>query len=281
MSQLSLDFPTLQHVVCYSGGHSSALTAISVVKRYGRDNVILVNHDINPRVEDADIKRFKREVADWLGIPVTFVNYKDADADQFDICVKHKGFKARNGNELCTSRLKTQPFMDWLLRTFPQKNCVIYYGFDANETVRIQRRSGILGADGYRTDFPLALWPTRVVRSTREIGIEPPNTYGVFKHANCIGCLKAGWQHWYVVYCTRPDIWEKAKWAEDEIGHAIHFDKKLGPVYLEDMEPRFSAMKTAAVAYTEHVPQQRFWADAKKLIPVEFLEDSKPCECVF
>ena len=44
--------------------------------------------------------------------------------------------------ELCTSRLKTEPFMQWLNKEFPDKNCIIYYGFDANEKVRIQRRSG-------------------------------------------------------------------------------------------------------------------------------------------
>jgi hypothetical protein len=39
-----------RHVVCFSGGHSSALVAIEVVRRYGRNGVVLLNHDINPRV---------------------------------------------------------------------------------------------------------------------------------------------------------------------------------------------------------------------------------------
>ena len=33
------------HVVCFSGGHSSALVAIEVVRRYGRGDVVLLNHD--------------------------------------------------------------------------------------------------------------------------------------------------------------------------------------------------------------------------------------------
>ena len=56
----------MKYVVCYSGGHSSAIAAIETARRYGAENVILLNHDINPKVEDADIKRFKKEVADYF-----------------------------------------------------------------------------------------------------------------------------------------------------------------------------------------------------------------------
>ena len=47
--------------MCFSGGHSSALVAIEVVRRYGNRDVVLLNHDIHARTEDADVKRFKRE----------------------------------------------------------------------------------------------------------------------------------------------------------------------------------------------------------------------------
>lgn len=56
-----------KYVVCYSGGHSSALVAIEAVRKVGKENVILLNHDISIEVEDRDIKRFKQEVADYLG----------------------------------------------------------------------------------------------------------------------------------------------------------------------------------------------------------------------
>ena len=266
------------HVVCYSGGHSSALVAIEVVRRLGPENVILVNHDMHFLVEDATIKRFKREVAEHLGLPVTYVNYKDAQLDQFDVCVEAKAFKVDNGSELCTNRLKTRPFMQWLEATFPEKDLICYYGFDANESDRIQRRSGIMGVQGYRTEYPLVMWP-RTILATEEIGVARPLTYGVFKHGNCTGCLKAGWQHWYIVYCTRPDIWLKAKWAEVEIGYAIHHDD-TGPVYLEDMEGKFEEMRRAGVPATELIPYQRFWADARKYIKIASEPSLLPCECV-
>lgn len=266
-----------KHIVCYSGGHSSALVAIETVRKFGRGGVVLVNHDMHVSVEDADVKRFKREVAEHLGLPITFVNYKNASMDQFDVSVEAKAFKVDSGSELCTSRLKTQPFMAWLKREFSQDSSIIYYGFDANEPARIQRRSGIMGAQGWKTAYPLAMGE-RTIHSTEEIGIARPLTYSQFKHGNCIGCLKAGWQHWYIVYCTRPDIWLKGKWAEEEIGYAIHHDD-TGPVYLEDMEAKFAIMKCAGVPQTEHIPHQKFWAMARKHIKIAVAPSLLPCEC--
>lgn len=272
----------MKHVVCYSGGHSSALVAIEVVRRYGKDSVVLLNHDISAWVEAEDVKRFKQEVADYLGLPITYANIKGLSLkdlpDQFDVVMQAKAFKVGSGSELCTSRLKTEPFMQWLNTNDPGKQFIIYYGFDANEKVRIQRRSGVMGSLGWKTDYPLALWNDRTLFDTNEIGILPPNTYANFKHGNCIGCLKAGKQHWYIVYCTRPDVFEKAKLAEDEIGYSI-----INGEYLEEMEEMFEKMKKANIPATEHIKHQTFWAQAKKIIKIENLtqDDVKPCECVF
>ena len=189
--QPRLVFPTHRHVVCFSGGHSSALVAIEVVRRYGAADVVLLNHDIHPRAEDRDVKRFKVDVAAHLGLPITYASHP---------------------------------------------RC--------------------------------------------EVGIEPPLTYGQWKHANCVGCLKAGWQHWYVVFCTRPDMWERGKAAEDDIGYTIHADGSLA-----DREPMFAAMRAAGIVATEHTPSGEFWSSARKAVralPVLAEErDARPCECVF
>ncbi len=270
----------MKHICCYSGGHSSGLVAIEVARRFGPENVVLVNHDIHFSVEHQDIKRFKQEVADYIGVPVTYANHKGAQFDQFDVCVQAKAFKVGDGSELCTNRLKTRPFMEWLTASFPSKDCTLYYGFDdtARERVRMQRRSSILAAHGYRSDFPLILWPDRTIQATEEVGIARPQTYSVFQHGNCVGCLKAGWQHWYIVYCTREDVWLKAKWAEDQIGYAIHHDES-GPAYLEDMESRFAEMKAAGVPATERTQPQTWWAAARKTVKIHQQKESLPCDC--
>lgn len=269
----------MKHIVCYSGGHSSALVAIEVVRRFGKEDTILLNHDINPNTEEADIKRFKNAVADYLGVPITYANHPQWDTkDQFDVVVDAKAFKVGNGTALCTHRLKTQPFEKYLKEYHPEKDVVIYYGFDKNEGSRIQRRSQILGVQGFKSDYPLALWEDRTIYSTKEIGIDPPNTYGKFRHANCTGCLKAGKQHWYLIYLYRPDLWEKAKAAEEEIGYSI-----LAEGEMQSLEPLFKQMKELGIETTEHEDPRTFFARVRKATKLQITQgyDLKPCECVF
>jgi hypothetical protein len=278
LTQIELEFRNIKHIVCYSGGHSSALVALNVAKRYGTADLILLNHDINSFVEHQDIKRFKQEVADYLQVPITYANHPKWDTmDQFDVSVNTKSFKGATGMAICTSLLKTKPFNDYLKANFPNKDCVIYYGFDKNEMHRVQRRASILGEQGYKSDYPLALWKELPVTKTADIGIKPPLAYTQFKHANCTGCLKAGKQHWYIVYCIRPDIFEKAKAAEDEIGYSI-----MKNDYLEELEPMFAKMKELGIEATEHEDARTFFARVKKQIASYEDEDvAKPCECTF
>lgn len=253
-----------KYVVCYSGGHSSALCAIETQRKHGSQNVILLNHNISSHVEHQDIKRFKDEVSNYLNIPITYANHKTWEqSTPIKVSLKSKAFKGVSGYSICTHRLKTEPFKRWMKQNDPNKQYVYIYGFDKtkSELKRANRRSQIMGIDGYKTEFPLINWE-RTIYSTEEINIKPPMSYEMFKHANCLGCLKAGWAHWYAVYCLRPDIWQEAKNAEDEIGYSIH----KGKIFLEDKEELFKQMKDVGVVPTEHVSPSKFWNDAKKKV---------------
>ena len=172
------------HIICYSGGEASALAAIEVSRKHGTRSLILLNHDIIDTSEDADVKRFKNEIAGFIGVPVTYANMPGWERkDQFDVVVEAGAFKVGNGTALCTNRMKTEPFNQWLKANQIDQTSTIYYGFDFSEKARIQRRIGILGALGYRTAYPLT-WE-RTIKTTSEIGVLPPVTYGVFRHANC------------------------------------------------------------------------------------------------
>lgn len=255
------------YVICYSGGHSSALCAIEAVRKHGKENVILLNHDIHPDIEDVDIKRFKNEVADYLELPITYANHPQWDTmTPIDVCLKEKAWKIGKGRILCTSRLKTRPFDRWRESNDPDKLFTYIYGFDnsKSEVLRAQRRSQLMGLEGYKTEYPLISWE-RTIYSVEEVGIRKPMLYNRFKHANCSGCLKAGFQHWYIVYCERPDLWEKAKQAEEEIGYAL-FKIPSGPIYLEEKEELFSKMKKAGVEPTEHINRTAFWTSAKRAV---------------
>lgn len=161
----------MKYIVCYSGGHSSALVAIEAVRKCGKENVILLNHNISEEVEHNDIKRFKNEVADYLGIEITYANMEGWETKTpLRICKELGGFKFFNSPVLCTYHLKTKPFEKYLKENWADKKdeVTILYGFDANEKARIQRRATILGQQGYKTDYPLAFWE-RTIESTEEI----------------------------------------------------------------------------------------------------------------
>lgn len=255
----------MKYVICYSGGQSSSECALSVAAKYGAENVILLNHDINPNIEKSCTKKLKKDVADYLGLEITYANHKDWEtATPVSVCVDAGAWKVGSGQILCTNRLKTEPFLRWMKENDPNKENVYVYGFDKNEPSRVNRRSQIMGSMGYKTLFPM-LWDESEIVKLDDIGIDPGKIYETFNHSNCMGCLKAGWQHWYIVYCLRLDIWNEAKEGEDNIGYAIHKDKD-GPVYLEDKEEMFAKMKAAGVIPTEKIPFQRFWADAKKKV---------------
>lgn len=269
-----------KYIVCYSGGHSSAIVAVEAARKYGPENIILLNHDICERVEDPDIKRFKNEVADFLGIPITYANMQGWESmDQFDIALKSR-FLGHGvpGGAICTNRLKTEPFKKYLDENFPasreqpNNEAVILYGFDPKEINRMRRRAAIMRDMGYFVDFPL-MWENRTIHDIEEIGIRRPATYAIYNHANCKGCLKAGAMHWYVVYCTEPEIFEKAKATERVLGRTIIKEKPLAVLEVEKFEP----MKRIGITPQESGTPQRFWSEAKKML--KDYETNMPCEC--
>lgn len=166
----------MKHIICYSGGVQSALVAIMVTEKFGKKNVVLLNHEV--RAEPDDVGRFEREVALFLGIEITYANGdqdKYPDLTPLDVALYENAWSIKTGlgeQVLCTNRLKTAPFMEWL-ETFYKEGDIIYYGFSKKEMRRVQRRSFILGKDGYKTDFPLALWEEPLPESFLEkIGIK-------------------------------------------------------------------------------------------------------------
>lgn len=256
----------MKHIICYSGGHESALVAIEVARRYGIENMILLNHDITLDAEDQDIKQYKQDIANYLGLNITPCNAsgKFEHLDPIKACMDVKAFKVGKGTELCCSKIKTEPFHKWLKQNFSDKNCIIYYGFLETEPQRISLRHSILHDNmGYNVEYPL-IWYHRTIYNTAEIDIPKPKHYKRFIHGNCMGCLKAGWQHWYCVYCLRPDRWKLGKKAEKVIGYSI-LRRGGKPCFLKEREAEFAKLKAWGLPATEHIPFQKFWAMARKL----------------
>ena len=64
----------IKHIICYSNGAESASVAVAVVRKYGKENCILLNHGINTDREPKDITAFGLQVAEKLGMKITYAN---------------------------------------------------------------------------------------------------------------------------------------------------------------------------------------------------------------
>lgn len=265
----------MKHIVCYSGGHSSALVAIEVVRKFGKENVILLNHNISSKVEHQDIKRFKQEVANYLGIKITNADHENYEEyTPLRIARELKGFQFSPGKALCTYNLKTKPFYDWLGKNCKDKqNYTIYYGFDSDEENRIENKVIKMRSMGYAVDFPLAYWK-RTIENIEEVGINRPITYRIFKHCNCFPCLKAGKQHYFMLFCLRRDVFNEAIETEEYIGHSI-----IKGTYLKDLIPLYEEMITKGICPNDRENSATFWARVNNTLPeqMSFL----PCDCAF
>lgn len=116
-----------------------------------------------------------------------------------------------------------------------------------------------MSAQGYNSIYPLEDRKSLWVKDVRELGIWLPESYAAAKHANCMGCLKAGRQHWYMVYCLRPDVYWEAVETEGYVGHSI-----LRGVFLKDLEPLFYCMRQIGIEPQDNVCSTLFWAEARK-----------------
>jgi hypothetical protein len=256
----------MKYVVCYSGGHSSALAAVETVVRHGRRNTILLNHDISNKVEDEDVRRFKNEVADYLGLPVVYANRENFQTDTpLSLCRQMKMIRFGAGSSICTYYLKTEPFHKWLSELYPvrkgeiSREITLVYGFDPSESHRVERRRRHLLHRGYQSEYPLVDLSSRHLKDIREIGIELPSTYRMAKHANCKGCLKAGKQHWYMVYCLWPEIFWEAVETEKLVGYSI-----ISGQFLSELEPLFYCMKDAGIMPLDNECSALFWARVRR-----------------
>jgi predicted adenine nucleotide alpha hydrolase (AANH) superfamily ATPase len=91
----------VKRIVCFSGGDSSATVAVEVARKYGIRNLIILNHNIHPKYEDQDIKRFKQEVAEYIGVNITYANYGGITdplklPSQFKVCTDAGALTSQN-----------------------------------------------------------------------------------------------------------------------------------------------------------------------------------------
>lgn len=208
------------HVVQFSGGAASAYVAWLVAQKYGRDKTVLLFHDT--KAEHPDAYRFRRQVSDYIGIPITEVS----DGRSLWELIEDEKCLPSYFMPFCTRILK-QEQGERYLRGLETKGIpyTIYNGLGFEEWKRVQRataRAEALGRKLVCPLFELKIPGAEVKRIIRdEWGICLPEPYKYLDHNNCIPCYKAGKKHWYQVWRHYREEFNKAKLLEEKLGHTV------------------------------------------------------------
>ncbi|MER0477008.1 hypothetical protein ABR737_01315 [Streptomyces sp. Edi2] len=205
------------HVIQFSGGAGSALTAVRVAERYPGEQVTLLIADT--RVEDPDLWRFSKDVADLLGLELTVVRDGRTPWEVF----ADQRFLGNDRLAPCTYWLKQKPCREWMDEHAPPGDTIAYVGIEPNDRDRRRIAAIVRNWLPWRTEFPLADGPDatkdELLEEVRALGLRPPRLYELgFSHNNCFGsCVRAGHRQWKHLLATLPERYAHAEAKEEEL----------------------------------------------------------------
>ena len=210
----------MKHVVMFSGGIGSWLTAKRVVEAAGAENVTLLFSDVkggneNPHVgEDEDTYRFIDEAAAQLGAKLV----KLVEGRDIWEVFRDRRFLGNSRIAPCSHELKQKPAKKWIWENCDPEDTLISVGIDWTETHRLPAVAK--GYAPYKIAAPLTVEPfftkKQMIQEAESVGLKPPRLYSLgFKHNNCGGgCVRAGQSQFKLLLDTMPDRF--AEWEKQE-----------------------------------------------------------------
>lgn len=205
----------MKHVVGFSGGAASAVVA-EIVSKAHPGNTVLLFHDT--KTEPDDNERFRREVADYLGLPIT----ERSDGRDIWGVFEDEGYLGNGRNTMCSRILKQELSMKYMKENQP---ATLYVGFTVDEWRRQQRLHAKYLHAGVPTGFPLIDLKMGKEECLHRVetcwGIRPPQLYEWAEHANCIPCIKGKKAYWGLIYMFEREAWERAVQAELDFASTI------------------------------------------------------------
>ncbi|MFA5349649.1 MAG: phosphoadenosine phosphosulfate reductase family protein, partial [Candidatus Paceibacterota bacterium] len=188
-----------------------------------KKDIILLFHDT--KTEHPDAYRFRKQVSEFIGIPIT----EASDGRDLWQIIDYNHCLPSSFQPFCTRLLKLEPaekFYKSLNEEF-----ILYNGFGIEEWKRIQRtyaRAMSLNRIVKSPLFDLKIKNEEVKKIIREEWkICLPEPYKYLSHNNCLPCFKAGKKDWKRYWKYYPEAFEKAKQAEEKIGHTVFQDYSL------------------------------------------------------
>lgn len=210
----------MKHVVMFSGGIGSWMTAKRVVDQVGAKNVILLFSDVkgntdNPNIgEDPDTYRFIDEAASMLGAELI----KVVDGRNIWEVFRDRKFLGNSRLAPCSHELKQKPAKKWIHENTDPNKTIIYVGIDWTETHRMEAVAR--GYAPWKVGAPLTVAPyltkQQMIDEAEALGLKAPRLYSLgFKHNNCGGgCVRAGQSQFKNLLEVMPERF--AEWEHQE-----------------------------------------------------------------
>lgn len=215
----------MKHIISFSGGLGSAITADLVCKKYGKDNVTLLFADT--LVEDPELYQFNKNVHDLLGCQFVRIAEGRTPWQVFND-VKYIG---NTRIDPCSRILKRDFIRKHLVDNYSPDDCVIWIGIDCTEEHRLAPVVARNKPYTYRSYFienDIFLTPEYKFKWCLTNRIKIPRMYEMgFSHHNCGGfCVKAGQGHFQLLFKVLPDVYME---NENEEQLAIKNNPNLKP----------------------------------------------------
>ena len=205
----------MRHVIFYSGGIASYITAKRVIARQGAANCTLLFTDTN--YEHEDLYRFLDESCKHLGVELTRI----ADGRTPWEVFRDVRFLGNTRADPCSKILKRDLAQKWVRDNHDPADTTLYLGLTADEKHRLVRSKRFW--EPYTVESPLMDEPTTtkadMISECRRDRIEPPELYSLgFPHNNCGGfCVKAGQAHFLHLLRELPDKYAEVEQKEQEM----------------------------------------------------------------
>ncbi|MYT68374.1 MULTISPECIES: hypothetical protein [unclassified Streptomyces] len=202
--------PQPRHVVQFSGGVGSFLTALHVARTHGTDRMTLLIADTG--IEDEDLWRFSDDTAALLNVPLTIVRDGRTPWEVFH----DRRFLGNDRLAPCTTVLKQLPCRAWMERHAPADRAIVYVGIEPTARDRARTPAIVRNWAPWPVEFPLTAGPDRtkqqLLDEVRATGVRPPRLYDLgFSHNNCGGtCVRAGQRQWKLLRDVLPDRFDRA-----------------------------------------------------------------------
>lgn len=215
----------VKHIVSYSGGLGSAITADLVCKEYGKDNVLLLFADT--KVEDEDLYRFNKDVVNLLGCELITISDGRTPWQVFN----DEKFIGSSLVDPCSKILKRQLLLRWTRTNYKPDECIVWIGIDVLEEHRLAPVVRNCLPYNYRSiliEKGLMLDSNTKKSWCTDNGIKIPKLYELgFSHNNCGGfCVKAGLGQFKKLYEFLPEVYAENERQEQE---AIKNNPNLKP----------------------------------------------------